>query len=99
MANFHHLKMALEENYKVAVDWTGLMTTSNAMWTAPCLGTSTRHSNQHPVPTAPQDAPYTMAPVQYGAKVQQVKTNTTSPLPPAGLKRVQDITGTLLYYA
>jgi hypothetical protein len=25
MADFHHLKMSLEEYYKVAVDWTGLL--------------------------------------------------------------------------
>ncbi len=54
---------------------------------------------QHPTPMAPQDAPYATAPVQYGAKVQQVETNTTSPLSPAKLKQVQDIVGTLLYYA
>ena len=54
---------------------------------------------QHPTPMAPQDAPYATAPVQYCAKVQQVETNTTSPLFPAELKQVQDIKGTLLYYA
>jgi hypothetical protein len=55
--------------------------------------------HQHPTPNSPQDAPFAMALVQYGAKVQQVKINTTSPLSPAVLKRVQDIVGTLLYYA
>jgi hypothetical protein len=54
---------------------------------------------QQPTPMAPQDAPYAVAPIQYGTKVQQVKINTTSPLSPAVLKRVQDIVGTLLYYA
>jgi hypothetical protein len=54
---------------------------------------------QHPPPTAPQDAPYALAPIQYGAKVQQVKIDTTSPLSLVEFKRVQDIIGTLLYYA
>ncbi len=54
---------------------------------------------QHPTPMTPQDAPYTTAPIQYGAKVQQVDINTTSPLSFAELKQVQDIVGTLLYYA
>jgi hypothetical protein len=54
---------------------------------------------QHPTLTAPQDAPYAAAPIKYGAKVQQVKIDTTSPLPPAVLKQVQDILGILLYYA
>ncbi len=54
---------------------------------------------QHPMPTAPQDAPYAAAPVQYGAKVHRVETDTTFPLSPAELKCVQDILGTILYYA
>jgi hypothetical protein len=36
--------------------------------------------------TAPQDAPYATAPIQYGAKVHRVKTNTTFLLSPAELK-------------
>ncbi len=48
---------------------------------------------------APEDAQYAVAPVQYGAKVQRVETDTTSPLSPAELKLIQDIVGTLLYYA
>jgi hypothetical protein len=41
---------------------------------------------QHPMPMAPQDAPYAAAPIQYGAKVQQVNIDTTSPLSPMELK-------------
>jgi hypothetical protein len=54
---------------------------------------------QHPAPMAPQDTPYAAAPIQYSAKVQRVNIDTTSPLSPAELKQVQDIVGTLLYYA
>jgi hypothetical protein len=54
---------------------------------------------QHPMLTAPQNAPYAAAPIQYGAKVPRVDINTTSPLSTTELKRVQDIVGTLLYYA
>jgi hypothetical protein len=36
---------------------------------------------------------------QYGARVQQVDIDTASPLLPTELKQVQDIVGTLLYYA
>ena len=42
---------------------------------------------------------YAAAPIQYGAKLQQVDIDITSPLSPTELKRVQDIVGTLLYYA
>jgi hypothetical protein len=51
------------------------------------------------MPMAPRDAPYAVAPIQYGAKVHRVEPNTTFPLSPAELKGVQDIVGTLLYYA
>jgi hypothetical protein len=54
---------------------------------------------QHPTTTAPQDAPYALAPIQYGAKVQQVEIDTTSPLSPMKLKQVKHIVGTLLHYA
>jgi hypothetical protein len=54
---------------------------------------------QHPTPMAPQDALYAMAPIQHGAKVQQVNIITPSPLSPTELKQVQDIVDTLLYYA
>jgi hypothetical protein len=54
---------------------------------------------QHPTLAAPQDALYAVTPVQYGAKVHRVETNTDSLLSPEELKHVQDIIGTLLYYA
>jgi hypothetical protein len=54
---------------------------------------------QQCTPTAPRDAPYATAPIQYGAKVQCVQIDTTSPLSPAELKKVQDIVGILLYNA
>jgi hypothetical protein len=109
IANFNHLKMALKENYKVAIDWTGLLFCGiKLMWdykqchfdcSKPGYINKALKKYQLPTPTAPKDAPYAAAPVQYGAKVQRVKTDTTSPLSPAELKQVQDIVGTLLYYA
>jgi hypothetical protein len=54
---------------------------------------------QHPKPVTPQHAPYKAAPIQYGTKVQRVEVDTTQPLTPKEVKRVQDIVGTLLYYA
>ncbi len=90
ISDFDHLKMELEEDYKVAVDWTGLyFCCVKLMWdyerchvdfSMPRYIDNTLKNYQHPTPTAPQDAPYTVAPVQYSAKVHRVKTNTTSPL-------------------
>jgi hypothetical protein len=54
---------------------------------------------QHPKPVSPQHAPYKAAPIQYGALVQRVEVDTTQPLTPKEIKCVQDIIGTLLYYA
>jgi hypothetical protein len=54
---------------------------------------------QHPKPVTPQHAPYNAAPIQYGAKVRRVEIDTTQPLTPKGIKHIQDVVGTLLYYA
>ncbi len=109
IADFHHLKTSLKEYYKVAVDWTGLLFCGVKLtwdykqchvdYSMPGYIDKALEKYQHPMLTAPQDAPYATAPIQYGAKVQQVEINTTSPLSPAELKQDQDIVGTLLYYA
>jgi hypothetical protein len=108
IADFHHLKMALKEYYKAAVDWTGLLFCGAKLTgdyeqrhvdcSIPGHINKALKKYQHPTPMAPQDAPYTAAPIQYGTKVQRVEINTTSPLSPAELKQVQDIVGTLLVY-
>jgi hypothetical protein len=54
---------------------------------------------QHPKPVSPQQAPYKAVPIQYDAWVQRVEVGTTQPLTPKEIKRIQDIVGTLLYYA
>ena len=109
IADFHHLKTSLKEYYKVAVDWTGLLFCGVKLtWdykrchvdcSMPGYIDKALKKCQHPMPTAPQDAPYAATPIQYGAKVQGVEINTTFPLSPMELKQVQDIVGTLLYYA
>ncbi len=107
MAGFHHLKTLLKEYYEVAIDWMGLLFCGMKLtWdykqhhvncSMPGYINKALKKYQHPMPTAPQNAPYIAAPIQYGAKVQRVDINTTSPLSPTELKRVQDIVGTLLY--
>jgi hypothetical protein len=51
------------------------------------------------MPTVPKNAQYNAAAIQYGAKVQRVETDTLAPLSKSEIKPVQDIVGTLLYYA
>jgi hypothetical protein len=53
---------------------------------------------QHTAPTLPQNQPYKHVPIQYGAKKQHVELNTSAPLSPTAIKRVQDIIRMLLYY-
>jgi hypothetical protein len=109
IADFHLLKMALEEDYEVAVDWTGLLFCGVKLtWdykqchvdcSIPGYINNALKKYQHPTPMAPQDAPYATASVQYGAKIHRVEPITTSPLSPTELKQVQDIVGTIPYYA
>jgi len=108
-ADFEHLKSALEEHYTVAIDYTGsLFCGIKLSWdynrrtvscTMPGYIDTALTKYQHATPVVPQHAPYQAAPIQYGAKVQRVAADTSAPLNPAEIKRVQDIVGTLLYYA
>eukprot|EP00957_Ditylum_brightwellii_P187944 14309649-Ditylum_brightwellii.AAC.1 len=53
----------------------------------------------HPLPKRPQHAPHKHVPIQYGAKTQWVEEDLTEPLKQMEIKKIQDIVGTLLYYA
>jgi hypothetical protein len=104
-----HLKAALEEHYSVTIDWTGsLFIGITLTWDyVNCFVDLHMPLNidkavlkyQHPAPLCPQYVPYKHTPIQYGTNVQRVLTNSSPPLTPKAVKRVQDIVGTLLYYA
>eukprot|EP00957_Ditylum_brightwellii_P127223 9700359-Ditylum_brightwellii.AAC.1 len=53
----------------------------------------------HPLPKRQQHAPHKHVPIQYGAKMQWVEEDLTELLKQMEIKRIQDIVGTLLYYA
>ena len=105
-----HLMAALEESYEVSKDWEGtlycgvtlkwdydkrILDTSMPGYIAAAL-----HKFQHPMPTRPQDSPHACKPIQYGLKVHMTDEPDVSPrLSPAGVKRIQAIVGTLLWYA
>jgi hypothetical protein len=58
------------------------------------------HKYQHAAPTRPEHAPHTWNPPIYGAKTQYVEDETTSPaLYNKDEHKLQQLTGTLLYYA
>jgi hypothetical protein len=90
MANFEHLKMALEEHHTIAVNYKGsLFCSFKLTWDYACchvncsmpgyIATALK-KYQHATPTIPQNAPYNAAAIQYGAKVQKVETDTLAPL-------------------
>jgi hypothetical protein len=54
----------------------------------------------HPTPTRPQHSPHAWTKPQYGAKTQMTKEPDVSPpLDKAGIQRLQEVIGTLLFYA
>jgi hypothetical protein len=95
-ADFEHLKSALEEHYTVAVDYTGsLFCGIKLTWdyprrtvscTMPGYIDTALTKYQHTKPAVPQHAPYQVAPIQYGAKVQRVAADTSAPLNKAEIK-------------
>jgi hypothetical protein len=58
------------------------------------------HKYQHPDPARPEHAPHMWNPPMYGAKTKFVNDETTSPaLSDKYVNKLQQLTGTLLYYA
>ena len=52
----------------------------------------------HDSPTKPQDAPHPWTKPNYGAKQQMTEIDTSPSLDHSGIKRLQEVIGTLLYY-
>ena len=105
-----HLLAALRDLYSVTVDWKGEKylgltlkwdyTNRTCDVSMPGYIEAALHRFQHPAPTRPQDSPHTWIQPDYGSKIQLAPLDDTSPaLDPAGKKRIQQIIGTLLYYA
>jgi hypothetical protein len=109
MHDMDHLINALKEDYTIAVDMTGSqfcgiqLTWNYAQGHVDChmpvYINKALMQYQHPKPVTPQHASYNAAPIQYGARVQRVEVGTTQLLTPKEIKHIQDIVGTLLYYA
>jgi hypothetical protein len=100
----------IEQTYKFTTDWTGeLYCGITIKWdydkrtvdlSMPGYIASTLHKYQHEPATRAQYAPHTWNAPTYGAKQQlTTPTDESAPLTPQGIKRVQQIIGSLLYYA
>ena len=105
-----HLLTALQTHYKVTTDWTGgKFAGIDLTWDYSkriCRLTMNNYINdmllkyQHTRPKKPQHAPHAHRAIVYGAKEQLVPDDDLSPpLNEAGVKRIQGIIGSLLYYA
>ena len=58
-----------------------------------------RHKYQHPMTKRPVNAPTKFKPIQYGAKVQIADVEKSPQLAKERIRHIQDVVGTLLYYA
>eukprot|EP00804_Cyclotella_cryptica_P006569 CCRYP_021175-RA/>CCRYP_021175-RA protein AED:0.46 eAED:0.46 QI:0/-1/0/1/-1/1/1/0/211 len=106
----HHLCDTIKEFYDLTENWKGdLYAGINLAWNYSnrtcCLSMDdyietvlTKYNHQRP--KRPVLSPYKAAPIIYGTKVLYTDEANTSPaLDVLGIKRIQGIVGTLLYYA
>ena len=104
-----HLKKCLEEVYSMSIDWDGKRYVGiDLQWdyengdlycSMPGYITSALQEFKHPPPTQPVYGPSKVDPVDYGAKIQYVKEDTSPPLTAKQIKFIQQVTGKLLFYA
>jgi hypothetical protein len=105
-----HLMACIKKNYNISSDWNGTAYCGLTLeWDykkrtvdlfMPGYIKAALHKYQHPAPSRPEHAPHTWNPPIYGAKTQFVNEITTSPaLSEKDVNKLQQLTGTLLYYA
>jgi hypothetical protein len=105
-----HLLAALRDLYTVTVDWEGTKYLGLTLqWdydartvdvSMPGYINEALHRFQHPTPSSPEDSPHAWLAPTYGAPVQLAPLADASPkLDKDGILRLQQVIGTLLYYA
>jgi hypothetical protein len=106
----NHLLNALRSHYTISVDWKGELYCGVTLhWnyaqrtvdlSMPGYVRATLHKFQHPDPIRPTDAPHAFTPPTYGTHNQDpLPVDTSELLPPSELTRIQQVVGTLLFYA
>ena len=108
-----HLQKVFQEHYEITTDWEGEKFAGiNIEWSyakkhskRSCRRCTKNYisniliKHDHPMPLKPQLSPHKHREIQYGAKVQTaLYVDTSPPLDAKGIKRVQQIVGSLLYY-
>jgi hypothetical protein len=110
VADANHLMSALKDQYKVSEDWTGAKYCGLTLeWdyarrtcdiSIPGYIERALQRFAHPQPTRPQHSPHAWQKPIFGASTQYAPAPDTTPaLDAADTKRVQEILGTLLFYA
>ena len=105
-----HLLSALRQEYKIEVDWEGKLYCGITLdwnydegWvdsSMPDYIPKQLVKYKHDTPKRAQHCPYTPAPIKYGAKTQEpLPTDTSERLDKDGQKYIQQVVGSLLYYA
>jgi hypothetical protein len=105
-----HLKSSIEKHYQISCVWTGSAYRGLKLdWhyknkfvdlSMPGYIKAALHKFQHPTTTCPENAPHTWNPQVYGAKTQFIEAQEDIPLlPHKDVTRIQQLAGTLLYYA
>ncbi len=105
-----HLIWCLKQQYKLTEDWTGNLYCGIALkWdynvrtldiSMPVYIKKLLLKYKHRMPTKPQHCPYAPAPKQYGAKAQApLPVNISLKLSPKEIKVIQQVIGSILYYA
>ena len=105
-----HLFDALTSLYTLSTDWKAeLYCGLTLKWdyakrhvdiSMPGYVEATLHKFQHPLPERPEDSPHAWNIPNYGAKVQYAPdTDASNKLPQEQITRIQQVVGTLLYYA
>jgi hypothetical protein len=105
----NHLLASLRQNYKISVDWEGKNYCGLTLeWnyekgyvdiSMPGYIEKVRTKLLHPNPKYPQHAPHRWTTPSYGSKVQMAPVDTSPLLDKHGKKKVQSVTGSMLYYA
>lgn len=105
-----HLLAALHHNYNVTTDWTGSKFAGiDFAWNYPARTIRLTMNGyiskvllkySHQGPNKPQYVPHACRAITYGTKEQLLPdADSSPPLDGAGVKRIQGIIGSLLYYA
>ena len=105
-----HLLNALRQLYTISVDWSGTTYIGlNLAWnyenrtlkiSMPSYIPAALTRFKHQIPTKKQNSPHKWTPPTYGKSQQLVQNQLTSPIsPPAKKLFIQQVIGSLLYYA